>query len=119
MPGRSRLSSWKTTICPFPRAFAVIIATSAHATSSRGFAAWAGPEAMPIDTLTGPTGPNGVAVMRSCRRSASRNASERPLAGTMIANSSPPTRQTVSVERTAARRIDATSESTWSPVAWL
>ena len=36
---------------------------------------------MPIDTLTGPTGPNGVAVTRSCRRSASRNASERPLVG--------------------------------------
>ena len=74
---------------------------------------------MPIERLTGPTGPNGVAVTAPAMRSASRNASERPLAGTMIANSSPPIRQTVSLERTAARRIDATSESTWSPVAWL
>ena len=41
-----------------PRAFAVIIAASAHVTSSRGFIACCGPCEMPIDTVTGPAGSN-------------------------------------------------------------
>ena len=74
---------------------------------------------MPIERLTGPTGPNSVSATCSCTRSASRNASESAFVGAMIANSSPPIRQTLSEPRTEPSRIDATSESTWSPVAWL
>ena len=117
--GLSRPPSWKTTIRPLRRAFAVIIATSAHATSSRGLAACSGPEAMPIERLTGPTGPKSDIATCSWTRSASRKASARPLVGAMIANSSPPIRQTQSPERTEEMRMPATSESTWSPVAWL
>ena len=69
--GRSRPSSWKTTMRPFPRAFAVIIATSAQATSSRGFAACSGPAAIPTETVTGPTRANSVSAICSWRRSAS------------------------------------------------
>ena len=82
-------------------------------------AACSGPEAMPIETLIGPTGLNSVSATCSWTRSASRNASDSPLAGAMIANSSPPIRETKSPERTDESRIVATSESTWSPVAWL
>ena len=52
--------------------FAVIIATSAQATSSRGFAACSGPEAIPIERLTEPTGPNVTRAICSCTRSARR-----------------------------------------------
>ena len=117
--GRSRPPSWNTTIWPFPRAFAVIIATSAQATSSRGLAACSGPDAMPTERLTGPTGANSASPICSWTRSVSRNASARPLVGAMIANSSPPIRHTQSDVRTAPSSTRATSESTWSPVAWL
>ena len=51
------------------------------------------------------------------RRAGSASAS--PLVGAMIANSSPPIRHTQSDVRTAAHQHPATSERTWSPVAWL
>ena len=117
--GRSRPPSWKTTIWPLPRAFAVIIATSAHATSSRGLAACSGPDAIPTESETGPTGPNSEPAICSWTRSVSRNASASALVGAMMANSSPPIRQTQSEVRTEARSTCATSERTWSPVAWL
>ena len=39
-----------------PRALAVIIASSAQATSSRGLAAWSGPTAIPIESVSRPDG---------------------------------------------------------------
>ena len=47
-----------------PRAFAVIIAISAQATSSRGFIACSGPWAMPIETLSRPAGSISVSPRR-------------------------------------------------------
>ena len=53
--GRSRALSSNGTTSPFPRAFAVIIAASAQATSSRGLAAFSGPMAIPVETESLPT----------------------------------------------------------------
>ena len=47
--------SSKGTTSPLPRVFAVIIAASAQATSSRGFAACSGPTAMPVEAVRPPT----------------------------------------------------------------
>ena len=52
--GRSVSDSSKKTTWFLPRAFAVIIAASAQATSSRGLAACSGPCAIPIETRDPP-----------------------------------------------------------------
>ena len=53
--GRSVDVSSNGTTSPFPRVLAVIIAASAQATSSRGFAACVGPTATPVETVSRPT----------------------------------------------------------------
>ena len=53
--GRSRALSSNGTTSPLPRVFAVIIAASAQATSSRGLAAFSGPIAIPVETVSRPT----------------------------------------------------------------
>ena len=55
-----------------PRAFAVIMAISAQATSSRGFMACSGPCAMPMETLSLPAGAISVSARLSTIRRASR-----------------------------------------------
>ncbi len=116
--GRSPASSSKTITRRFPCAFADIIATSAHATSSRGLAAWSGPIATPTDTVIGPTGSNDVVSTVRATRSASRSDVSSVPEGRMIANSSPPIRQTASAPRTELRRMSPISVSTWSPTPW-
>ena len=54
--GRSVDVSSNGTTSPFPRVLAVIIAASAQATSSRGFAACVGPTATPVETVSRPDG---------------------------------------------------------------
>ena len=83
--GRSRPSSWKTTMRPFPRAFAVIIATSAQATSSARVRCMLRAGRDPTETVTGPTRANSVSATLLAERSARRKASLRLLLGAMIA----------------------------------
>ena len=72
--GRSVADSSKRTTWFLPRAFAVIIAASAQATSSRGFAACSGPCATPIETAMLPARSNSICPRRRATRSASEAA---------------------------------------------
>ena len=115
--GRSVSSSSKKTTRFLPRAFAVIIAASAQATSSRGLAACSGPCAIPIETAILPARPSSTRSRRSASLVASAIVRSWRLPGTITANSSPPIRQTTSAARTLARRWSARSASTSSPTA--
>ena len=106
------------TIWFLPRAFAVIIAASAHAISSRGFAAWAGPWAMPIETVIRPAGPNSASDSLSVRRADSPNAASASQDAMITPNSSPPSRQTTSDPRSVERKSSESSQSTESPAPW-
>ena len=66
--GRRRSS--KTTMRFLPRAFAVIIADSAQATSSRGFIACSGPCAMPTEIVISPRRRTRPRASRSVSRAA-------------------------------------------------
>ena len=72
--GRSARASSKTTMRSFPRAFAVIIADSAQAISSRAFIACSGPSATPTEIVISPVDSTGVCA------SASRSRAPRPSA---------------------------------------
>src|SRR2546425_747889 len=61
--GRSVVSSSKRTIMFLPWALAVIIAASAHATSSRGFIACSGPWEIPTEIVSLPAGPKSNAFL--------------------------------------------------------
>ena len=106
--GRSVASSSKRTIWFLPRAFAVIIAASAQATSSRGFIACCGPCAIPIETVILPAGAE-LDLARALGQARSRAPSASPASqeGMITANSSPPSRQTTSEPRTRPRRSSA------------
>ena len=69
--GRPAVSSNRTAWF-FPRVFAVIIAASANASSSRGFVASWGPWAIPTDTVIRPAPSNSVSARRAVMRRASR-----------------------------------------------
>ena len=69
--GRSVAVSSKKTTWFLPRAFAVIIAASAQATSSRGLAACSGPWAIPIETAIRPARPSSTSSSRLPSRVAS------------------------------------------------
>ena len=69
----------------------------------------------PADSLSAPTFSILSSRTASAIRSASSSASSRLDSGRITANSSPPTRQAMSVERTAARMRSATPASTASP----
>src|SRR2546425_675735 len=106
------------TILLFPRAFAVIIAASAQATSSRGFIACSGPCATPTETLISPARSMGRVSSRSISRRASPSASPALHDGMITANSSPPRRQTMSEPRTSIRTASESAIRIWSPTAW-
>ena len=104
---------------PLPRDLAVIIAASAQATSSRGLAACSGPTAtpgrdgQPPDRL-GLELPELLAEPLGERRACSRGRRT----GMIIANSSPPTRQTTSVvAHGRAEDVRDLVAGAWSPIA--
>ena len=113
--GRSSVSSSKNTIWFLPRAFAVIIAASAQAISSRGFIACFGPCAIPIETVTFPAGSRSISSSSSVRRLARPSAAASSHDGRITANSSPPSRQTTSEPRTVCESSLASAQSTSSP----
>ena len=116
--GRSvSASSYRTTRF-LPCAFAVIMAASAHAASSRGFIACSGPSEIPTETVTLPTPGGSSSPSRSTMRPATCAASVPSHAPMITPNSSPPSRQTTSSGRTVPRTVSANSFSSSSPMPW-
>ena len=101
-----------------PCAFAVIIAASAQAVSSRGFIACSGPSESPIETVSRADARElelGEALDEAL---ATRSASAPSQARMITPNSSPPSRQTTSSGRTHARSVSASAQSSSSPTPW-
>ena len=110
-----RLAAATTSALPF--SFAWYRASSARlknvAPSSSGRRS-----AAPADRRSSPTSPIGREATACCIRRDSCSASASVDSGRMIPNSSPPTRQAMSAERTTERTRSATSASTASPARW-